>query len=179
MRSERAERPRSRALAAAGLAAGLVLAAPALAAGDNIVLQPELDKLLALIALFVLLVFPVNTLLFKPIFAALDAREEKIAGTRARAAKLAADADEILRHYEAQVREAREEAELARRETLGQARSASLAQATAARSTAEGEIEGARREISAELEQARSGLRREAEQLAQEAAGRVLGRPLS
>ena len=103
VRSERAERPRSRALAAAALAAGLVLAGPALASGDSIVLQPELPKLLALIALFVLLVFPVNTLLFKPIFTALDARDEKIAGTRARAAKLAADADELLRHYEGQL----------------------------------------------------------------------------
>jgi F0F1-type ATP synthase membrane subunit b/b' len=126
------------------LAAGLVLAGPALAAGDTIVLQPELPKLLALIALFVLLVYPVNTLLFKPIFTALDARDEKIAGTRARAAKLAADADELLRHYEGQLRQARGEAELERRETLGQARSASLAEATAARSSAERDIEGSR-----------------------------------
>lgn len=179
MRSERAQLRGSRVLAAAGLAAGLVLAAPALAAGGSIVLQPELGKLLALIALFALLVFPVNSLLFKPIFAALDARDQKIAGTRERAAKLAAEADELLTRYEGQVRQAREEAEHERRETLSQARSASLAEATAARGAAEGEIENARREISAEFEQARTGLRREAEQLAREAAGRVLGRPLS
>jgi F-type H+-transporting ATPase subunit b len=179
VRSERSERRRSRALAAAGLVAGLVLAVPALASGDNIVLEPDMGKLLALIALFVLLIFPVNSLLFKPIHAALDARDEKIAGTRARAEKLAAEADEILARYEGQVRGAREEAELERRETLNQARAASLSEATAARAAAERDLDGARGEIAAELERARTGLRREAEQLARAAAGRVLGRPLS
>jgi len=179
VKSDRAQRRGNRALAAAGFAAGLFVAAPALAAGGNIELLPDPVKLLTLILLFTLLVFPVNALLFKPIFAALAARDEKIAGTRARAGKLAAQADEILGQYEGQVRQAREEAELERRDTLAQARSASLAEANRARASAETEMESARGEIASELESARAGLRQQAGQLAREAAGRVLGRPVS
>jgi F-type H+-transporting ATPase subunit b len=166
-------------MAAAVAAAGLLVAIPALASEGDIVLIPSPDMLVSLIALFVILIFPVNALLFKPIFAALDARDEKIAGTRARAEKLAAAADEILASYEGRIREVREEAEAERRESLAGARSQSRADAAAARAAAEADIESSRREISSELERARSGLRREAQQLAREAAGRVLGRPLS
>ncbi len=166
-------------MAAAVAAAGLLVAVPALASEGDIVLIPSPEMLLSLIVLFVLLVFPVNALLFKPIFAALDARDEKISGTRARAERLAGDADEVLARYEARIREVREEAEAERRESLAESRSQSLAEAAAARGGAEADIENARREISAELERARSGLRRDAEQLARQAAGRVLGRLLS
>jgi len=179
VRSERAERRGARAITAALAAAALLVAVPALASEGEIVLIPSVDMLVSLIVLFVILVFPVNALLFKPIFAALDARDEKIAGTRARAEKLAVAADEILAEYEGRVRAVREEAETQRRESLAEARTQSLADAAAARAAAEADIEGSRREISTELERARSGMRREAEQLAREAAGRVLGRPLS
>jgi F-type H+-transporting ATPase subunit b len=179
VRSDRTQHRGVRARAAAGVAAGLLAAAPALASEGNIVLIPQPEMLISLIALFVLLVFPVNALLLKPIFTALDAREEKIEGTRSRAEQLAAEADRILDGYEARIREVREEAELARRERLAEARAQSLGEARAARAEAEGDIERARREIGDELERARAGLRSEALQLAHEAAGSVLGRPLS
>jgi F-type H+-transporting ATPase subunit b len=177
VRSERAQRRGARA--AAGVAAGLLTAAPALASEGNIVLVPTPEMLLSLIALFVLLVFPVNALLLKPIFRALDARDEKIEGTRRRASQLAAEADRILADYEGRIREVREEAELERRERLAEARAQSLGEASAARGAAEGEIERARGEIAGELERARAGLRSEAVALAREVAGSVLGRPLS
>lgn len=173
-------------------ASSLLLALPALASEDNIDIFPlkslppwgpldvyGLQLLLALIAIFVVLVFWLNGLLFKPIFAALDVREEKIAGTRRRAEKLAAEADEVLARYEARISEVRQEAEEARRESLARARSQVLSEAASARGQAEGEIEDARREIGAELARARAGLRASAEQLAREAAARVLGRQLS
>lgn len=179
MRSDRAQRRGVGALAAAGVAVGLLAAAPALASEGNIVLVPTPEMLISLIALFVALVFPVNALLLKPIFRALDARDEKIAGTRRRAEQLAAEADRVLAGYEARIREVREEAEIERRERLAETRAQSLGEAGAARAAAEGDIERARREIAGELERARAGLRSQAVGLAHEAAGRVLGRPLS
>ena len=111
---------RCSALAPAALVAGAALlsADTALASEDGLVLTPDLPMLLTLMALFIALIFPVNALLFRPIFAALDAREEKIAGTRARAEKLAAQAEEVLQRYQGAVREARESAEQERRNRL-------------------------------------------------------------
>ena len=64
-----------------------------MASGGELVLVPHLPTMLALIAFFVLLVVPMNRLIFKPIFATLDARGDRIAGPRARAAKLAEEAE--------------------------------------------------------------------------------------
>jgi F0F1-type ATP synthase membrane subunit b/b' len=160
-------------------AVGLLAPAPALAAEGNLVLIPTVEMLGALIALFVILIFPVHRLLFRPIFAVLDARDEKIAGTRARAEKIAAEAEEVLARYESSVREAREQAERERKERLAEARSESAEQCAAARAEAEREIERAREQIGAGLAEARASLRPRAELLAREAAARVLGRALS
>jgi F0F1-type ATP synthase membrane subunit b/b' len=132
-----------------------------------------------LIVLFVILIFPLHALLFRPIFAGFDARTEKIAWTRARAEKITAQADEVLARYESSLRDAREEAEHERKERLAAARSESAEQSAAARAEAEREIERAREQIGAGLSQARESLRPQAELLAREAAARVLGRALS
>jgi len=159
--------------------AGLTLATVASAAEGGLVLTPSVPMLAALIVLFIALIFPVNALLFRPIFAALDAREEKIAGTRARAAKLEQDAEEVLQRYKASVREVREGAEQERRSQLVGAKGEASQQLAGARGEAEREIERARGEIQGELESARSSLRGEAETLAREASARILGRDLS
>jgi len=157
----------------------LLAAAPAFGSEGNLVLEPSLEMLGVLIVLFVILIFPLHALLFRPIFAVFDARAEKIAGTRARAEKIAAQADEVLARYESSLRDAREEAERARKERLAAARSESAEQSAAARAEAEREIERAREQIGAGLAEARESLRPQAELLAREAAARVLGRTLS
>jgi len=167
--------PRALLLAAAVLLA----AAPASGSEGNLVLIPSIEMLGALTALFVILIFPVHALLVRPIFAVLDARAEKIAGTRARAEKITADADEVLARYESSVRDAREEAERERKEQLASARSESVERSAAARAEAERELERAREQIGAALAEARTSLRPQAELLAREAAARVLGRALS
>lgn len=169
----------TRVRALATLAVAVLAAGPASAAEGGLVLTPSLPMLLALIALFVALIFPVNALLFRPIFAALDAREERIAGTRARAAKLAEESEEVLKRVQGSMRETREAAEQERREHLVEAKSQANAQIGGARGEAEREIEQARREIQSAVVDARSSLRSDAETLAREASARILGRELS
>lgn len=178
--TSRSRRQRGPLLAwlAPGLAS-LLLAGEALAAGDNLVLVPTWQTLLTLLLFFALLIFPVNALLFRPILRVLDARTEKIAGTRLRAEKLAAEADEVLARYQGSIREVREEAEQDRKARLAEARRESADRSAGARAEAESEIEQARQEIRAGLAEARSQLRPQAEQIAREAAARVLGRSLS
>lgn len=175
----RATPPRRTRLAPLAPALALLLV-PVLAhaAEEGLVLVPRLDLLAALIVLFVLLIVPVNQLLFKPLFRVLDAREEKIEGTRARARKLEADAETILQRYEASVRDARDEAERERRALLEEVRAESQRQTAEARSEAEGVLTRARGDVSAALEEARATLRDGSRDLARQAASQVLGRAL-
>jgi F0F1-type ATP synthase membrane subunit b/b' len=176
--AQRRER-RGRATAIGLLLASLLVAGEAFAAEGNLVLVPSLKMLGALLLLFVLLIFPVHALLLRPIFTVLDAREAKIIGTRTRAEKIAADADDVLARYERAVREVREEAEQDRKARLAATREESTAHTHEARSEAEREMESAREQIAQALAEARGGLRSQADALAREAAARVLGRTLS
>jgi F-type H+-transporting ATPase subunit b len=160
------------------VALSVLLAGDAAAAEGGLELMPDLQLLGALLILFALLVVPVNAIIFKPIFRALDEREDKISGTRARAERLERDAQAVLERYQSAVREVREEAESARRARLETTRGETAQTTAEARAAAEGEIERARAELSAALEDARASLRAQSQELAREAAARVLGRAL-
>lgn len=173
----RARRPHAVHLLA--LAASLLwVAGEASASEGGLKLEPGWLALV-LIALFVPLVPVLNALLFRPIFAVLDAREEKIHGTRKRAEKLAAEAEELLARYERSVREVREDAEAERKRRLAEARAEATQQSDGARAEAEREIERARAAISDDLTRARGELQAQAAEIARAAAERVLGRSLS
>jgi len=151
----------------------------AAASGETLELLPDFTgKLPILLALFALLMVPVNALLIKPIFRALAEREEQTAGTRGRAAKIMKDAEETLTEYERAVREVRDEAERDRKQRAATARQENASVTAAARAEAELQLKRATGELVATLEQARQELRAEAESLASEAAARVLGRTL-
>jgi F-type H+-transporting ATPase subunit b len=161
------------------LITALALAGAAQASEGGLVLVPEFTgKLPILIVLFLLLVFPANALLYKPIFRVLDERKARTVGTRQRAEKIMSDADNTLAHYERALREVREEAENDRKGQAAAAREESVSATAAARAESENEMERARSEISEALEEARQTLRSEAQELANEAASRVLGRTL-
>ncbi len=160
------------------LVAVCLLAAPASAAGGALELVPDPLMVLVLVALFLVLILPVNVLLFKPIFRVLDERDSQLEGTRRRAARLQEEAEAVLNRYEDSVRTVREEAEQQRRTRLEEARTEGASTTGSARSQAESEVERARRAISSSLEAARTTLRAEAEDLARQVAARVLGRSL-
>ncbi len=158
--------------------AAVLVATPALAA-DALVLEPDMKLVLGLIVGFVILMFPANQLIFKPIFQALDERDERIQGARSRAGQIQRDADSVLSDYESRIREARADADTARKEQIAAARS-EQAQVTAnARSEAEVQIEQARATLAGDLETAREQMRSSAQELARSAAEQILGRSLS
>jgi F-type H+-transporting ATPase subunit b len=145
------------------------------AAGD-LVLVPQIPLVVVLIALFVLLIFPVNALVFKPIFSALDERSSRIQGARQRAEHIQEEATTVLQRYESTIREARADAETIRREQISAARDEQTSIAASARQQAEAKVEQARSELSASLGDARESLRGSAQELARTAAEQVLGR---
>lgn len=154
-------------------------AAPALASGALVLIPDLFGMLPIMIVAFALMIFPLNKLLFQPIFRALDARAERIAGARERSEQLQRDADQVLDQYETAIREARGASEASRQTKLEGAREEQIQLTAKARSEAEREIESARGELTRSIEDARASLRSSAEGLATAAAERVLGRALS
>jgi F-type H+-transporting ATPase subunit b len=154
-----------------------LLASPSQASG-TLVLMPHIPHTLLLLLLFAVLVLPVNALIFKPIFSALDERDSRIVGARQRADHIHQEATGVLQRYEAAIRGARGEAEAVRKEQIGAARDEQARIAGAARSEAESRVEQARRELDASLEDARQSLRASSQDLARTAAEQILGRTI-
>ena len=132
-----------------------------------------------MVAIFAVLIFPLNALIYQPIFRALDARAERIQGARDRSTQLQGEADDVLERYESAIRDARSESESARQAQLATAREEQVSLTDQARSDAEQELERARNELAQSLGEARETLRASAEDLATAAAEQVLGRNLS
>ncbi|HIF94638.1 MAG: ATP synthase F0 subunit B [Myxococcales bacterium] len=171
------------------MSAMTILASGSASASDNLVLIPDFGlfgygdstfgDLWVMLIGFVLLVFPLNELIFKPIFRSLDERAERINGARTRSVDMQRQADEVLDQYETAIREARSQSEKERQAGLLGAREEQVALTAEARGEAERELENARAELGRSLEEARASLRSSAETLADAAAEQVLGRPLS
>ena len=128
---------------------------------------------------FVVLIFPLNALMFQPIFRALDERDERIQGARDRSAQLQSEADDVLDRYETAIRDARSQSESERQTALASARDEQTELTTQARGDAEQELERARGELNRSLDEARATLRASADDLATAAAEQILGRSLS
>jgi len=168
-----------RSLAASVGMATFWAARPALAASGGIEILPDWTGLLPiLLVLFALLIFPVNKLIFGPLFRVLDEREERIDGARAKAVQVDGEAEQVLSRYADSVAQARSEAASDVKTHLDTARADEKQETSGARAAADAEIERARGELNTALEEARRGLRPQAEALAREAAERVLGREL-
>jgi len=161
------------------LVLAVAFALPAQAASGGLEIFPDPYRLVMLMVLFVLLIWPANALLWRPVLGALEKRGDQIQGSRDRADKIAAEADVVLARYEEAVTRARTAAESERRVLIDQARSAQGEITANARGAAEEKISGARQEIDAALDEARGQLRGQAESLAKAAASSVLGRELS
>jgi F-type H+-transporting ATPase subunit b len=161
-----------------GLLLPLFAAAPAQASEGGLTITPDGPLLLLLIVAFALLIFPVNALIFRPIFRVLDAREQRITGTRRRADQVAQEAEAVTHRYEEALQRAREENALERGRRVEVARSEGARGMAEARGIADREIEAARSQLAAILDEARQTLRTQAEQLARDAAARLLGRAL-
>jgi F-type H+-transporting ATPase subunit b len=168
----------ARGLARIGAGAALVaLPRAAAAAEGSLEVFPDWTGLLPLlVALFVVIIFPADRLLLRPLLRVLDERHERIEGARGRADALSGEADEVLARYEAAVGEARDRAEAGRREALDRARREQTGLTSQARTDAETEIARARDAVGRALGEARAALRADAELLAREAASQVLGR---
>lgn len=142
--------------------------------GGNII-NPD-GSLVVIFVLFIIFVFVLNRLLFKPIGQVLDEREALTEGATAEARAATRQYQSRLADYEAAIRQARTESY----RRLEQERAAALEERRrlleAAKAEAGARIEGAKASIAGESAQARAALEVESRQIAEQISRAVLGR---
>ena len=125
---------------------------------------------------FMILMAVLNALLFKPLRAALQARKEAIAGSRAKVQDIDEQVQAQIARYEAQLQDARLRGGL-ERATLRKTAQAEEAKILGEANQVSAEkLQTIKVQIQTEAGVARQALRNETEALAKNIAGKVLGR---
>jgi len=154
----------------------VAMAVLALEGGTDII-KPD-SSLVAIFILFLLFVFVMNRLLFKPIGRVLDQRERMTEGARHEARASARVYEGKVAGYESSIRNARAETY----RLLQKAREKALAERAGlieeARQAAGQEINSAKAELERQVAAARVELERDANKIAAEISRNVLGRPV-
>lgn len=152
-----------------------LMPAPALAEGGGNIISPD-GSLIVVFLLFLLFVFCLNRLLFRPIGRVLDERETQIEGDSRQARAATRNAESRVAEYEARLREAKSEAY----RNIEQQRAAGLEKRQSlvdqAREAAVAEIARARAHIERQAVDAKSQLASEARQAADRITQTLLGR---
>lgn len=134
--------------------------------------------LLIQLANFLLLMYLLNRILFRPMVRLLDERRERTEGRRKKAAETEGQAQAIWDDYQKKVQEAKAEADRVRGQVVRKAEGEREKMLEAGAASAEKTVTQVRARVRAEAEDARKALRGEAERLAAAAAERILGRAL-
>jgi F-type H+-transporting ATPase subunit b len=127
---------------------------------------------------FMILLVVLNTLLFKPLRAALAARKATIDGDLAKARALDEEVQAQVAEYEAKLQEARQRGSQERLALRQAAQSEEARLLGAANEKASQRLQSLKEQVASEAEAARQSLRGETEALARQVAGKVLGRSL-
>jgi F-type H+-transporting ATPase subunit b len=148
---------------------------PLLALAGGVTLDFD-NSLVVQIFIFILLMFLLEPLLFKPVLRVFALREERTVGAKAQARELDERAGELYQRYQRELervnRVAAEERDRVRAET-SKLEAQILREA---RETSVRIVEDGRRQIAAEIGRVRFELGRESERLSQDIMQRVLGR---
>ena len=151
------------------------MTALAFAEGEGNIIQPD-GSLIFVLVLFLIFVFVLNRILFKPIGRVLDERETLTEGARTEARAATRRYQTELADYEARIRQARAESY----KRLEQQRAAALEERRQlieqAKADANDQIEQAKQQIAEQAAGARAALEVESRQIAAQISRSVLGR---
>lgn len=139
------------------------------------------DPILAAIQLlpFLVVVFGLNAIIWKPMLAYLEERDHATVGARKHAEELAARAAARLAEYEAALTRANAEVTDYRSKRRADAQKVYTATIADARSASEKRVSEAVARVRADAESARAEVLPAARALAADVAGQVLGRPVA
>jgi len=130
-------------------------------------------------ALFLILMFVANKLMFQPYLALRERRKAGIDGARAEAERMTAQADAKLADYEKQLGVARNRANEEGRKVRGEAVVHEREVTDKARATAQTAIDEAQAKMRSETEAARAQLMPQADAIAKQIASKLLGREVA
>ncbi len=153
-------------------------ALPEIASAADFNLEPYWPTVAVNVAVFLILIYPVNRLLVQPLLHVVEERESKTYGALDRATQLETQTRETAAQIEARLAEARGRAQSRRTAILADAEREERALLEAASNDAAQSIDTVRSAVAAELADARTALEVDARTLAREAASRLLGRAI-
>jgi F-type H+-transporting ATPase subunit b len=130
-------------------------------------------------ALFVVMAFAASRLLFRPYLQMREERTRSIDGAREDAGRMSAEAETRLADYEAKLAQARQRAELERRQIRAAAATHQQEVTEAARREATSSIEASRAEVTRQMSAVRAELMPRAGDIAQEIVSKLLGRKVA
>jgi F-type H+-transporting ATPase subunit b len=128
------------------------------------------------IVLFLVLWLILNKVLFRPYLRLLEERERRTAGTRQEAIDLEQEGARLRAQYEEKIAQAQIAGYAAREAILQEARQQRERVLTQAHADAMSTLEAVRREVASEMQKERQLAAAEVRTIAQEMAGKVLGR---
>ncbi len=140
---------------------------------------PDVETLIWLWIIFGILFLILRSFAWKPLLAAVEAREKRIADSLAKAEEIQRAAADIAARQEAALAEAHLKAKAVLDEARTQAEDFRKRETDKARTEADAFLDRAKKEISLEEARARDGIRREVVELTMEAAGKVLERSVT
>lgn len=143
--------------------------------GSGNIISPD-GSLVFILVLFILFVFVMNRLLFKPISRVLDERQTLTEGATNEARAAVRRYQAKLADYESSIRQARAESYKKLEQDRASALEGRRRAIDAAKQETTGKIEQARAEIGREAEAARAALETESRQIAETISRTVLGR---
>lgn len=145
----------------------------------GLVLPVQWETILWTWVIFVLLFLILRKFAWKPLLAAVEAREKRISDSLAKAEEVQRAAAAIAQKQEAALAEAHAKSKAVLDEARVQAEDFRKREMGKARQEAEGFLDRAKKEIALEENRARDALRREVVDLIMEASSRVLGRAVT
>ncbi|MHB8763903.1 MAG: F0F1 ATP synthase subunit B family protein [Deferrisomatales bacterium] len=125
---------------------------------------------------FLLLMFLLDRLLFRPMVRVLEERKERTEGRRKKAAQADAEAESVWATYQKRIQDAKTAADRLRADVARQAEAERQRLVDAATGEAEKAVTTVRARVKAEAAEARKVLEADARRLAADAAHRILGR---
>lgn len=134
--------------------------------------------LLVQLANFLILLVVLNFLLFKPVLRVLDERERLVKESTEIKERLTTLADEGVARYEKQLMDAKQQAMGIRTSVRSEVMAEFRNQVLVAKESSLQELDEARKKITAEAESTRKVLLDDAKVIAQEIAGKLMGRSL-
>ncbi|MDW7708964.1 MAG: ATP synthase F0 subunit B [Deferrisomatales bacterium] len=125
---------------------------------------------------FLLLMYLLNRILFRPMLRVLEERRERTEGRRTKAAQLESEAQAIWDDYQKRIHAAKADADRSRTQLVRQGETERDRLLAAATAEADKAVAQVRARLRGEAEEARRSLRAQAGQVAESIAQRILGR---